>query len=137
MYSGTGEPGSTLNVSLYDPQGNLIGSETTMVDAGGNWMTSFFKTVMRDDPHSIVIRQTYGGPGALADAGYNLRTYFAPAIQGGTFISEHLTVENVLGKRAAANAVDALSAAGYYPFVLGWHAYSFEFLTAPATTSGI
>ena len=137
MYSGTGEPGSTLNVSLYDPQGNLIGSETTVVDAGGNWMTSFFKTVMRDDPHSVVVRQTYGGGGALAEAGYNLRTYFSPAIQGGTFVSEHLTVENVLGNRGAANAVDALHVAGYYPILLGWQAYSFEFLAAPGSPSGI
>jgi len=137
LYSGTAEPGSTLTVSIYDARGDLIGSETTVADAGGNWLASFFKTVMQDEPHSIVIRQSYGGPSALADAGFNFRTYFAPAMQGGTFISEHLTVENVVGKREAANAVGALYEAGIYPIVLGWHAYSFEFLTAPATASGI
>ena len=136
MYSGTADPASTLNVSVYDPRGNLIGSETVQADAGGNWMANFFKTTMLDEPHSVVIRQTYGAPSALADAGYNLRTYYAPAVQGGTFVSEHLTVENVAGRRTAANAMSALYAAAYYPILLGWNAYSFEFLSAPATPSG-
>ena len=137
LYSGTAEPGSTLQVDVYDRRGDLIGSETTVTDAGGNWMTNFFNTFMQDEPHSIVVRQTYAGYNALADAGYNLRTYYTPAIQGGTFISEHLTVENVLGKRSAATAVDALYAASMYPITLGWHVYPFEFLAQSATPSGI
>ena len=137
MYSGTAEPGTTLAVSVFDRRGNLIGSETTVADAGGNWFANFFKTAIRDEPHSIVIRQMSAGYGGLADSGFNLRTYYTPAIQGGTFIAEHLTVENVMGKRASVNAMGALLSAGYYPIVLGWQAWSFDILPASATPSGI
>jgi hypothetical protein len=137
FYSGTGEPGSTLLVDLFDARGNLIGSESTMVDAGGNWSTNFFNTFVTDEPHSVVLRQTYSGQSPLYDAGYNLRTYFSPAILGGSFISEHLTVENVLGKRAAGNSLNALHAASVHPLMLGWNAYPSEFLAAPPTASGI
>jgi hypothetical protein len=136
LYSGTAEPGATLEVNLYDPRGNLIGQETTVADAGGNWMASFFKTSMRLEPHTVVIRQTQAAGNPAAQAGYNLRTYFSPAVHGGTFISEWLTVENVTGRNAPANAVWDLYQASTHPISMGWDMYTYELLAAPATASG-
>jgi hypothetical protein len=136
LYSGTADPGATLEVNLYDPRGNLIGQETTVADAGGNWMASFFKSPMRLEPHSLVIRQTYAGESPAAQAGYNLRTYYSPAVHGGTFISEWLTVENVTGKGEPANAVWDLYRASLHPIAMGWGMYSYELLAAPPTASG-
>ncbi len=137
LYSGTAQPGATLSVDVYNARGDLIGSESAVADAAGNWATSFFNTTIEDEPHTIVLRQTYAPSyGGLADAGYNLRTYFVPAIQGGTFVSEQLTVENVTGNRANDNAFNALRAASLHPITLGWSAYPFESLAQPATASG-
>jgi len=132
LYSGTAEPGATLAVDLYNAQGERIGSQTVVTDVGGNWMANFPDTNINLQPATLVIRQTYAGYNALAGAGYNLRTYFQPAIQGGMDFWEFLTFENVLGKRASVNAMDALYAASLYPIVLGWHAYPYEVL--PVTT---
>lgn len=135
LFTGTAEPGSTLLVEVYDRYGNLVGSESTLVDAGGNWSTNFFNTYVTIDPYTIILRQTYAGHSPLYDAGYNLRMYFQPAIMGGSFASEHLTVENVLGNRAASRSLNALYAAGVYPLLLGWNAYAFEFLSAAPTSA--
>jgi len=137
FYSGTAEPGSTLSVDLYDSYGDLLGSQSTVVDAAGNWIASFYDVAMTDRPHSLVLRQTYAGYTPFADAGYNLRRYFSPALLGGAYASEYLTVENVLGKRAAFHSVDAVYSATVQPISMGWHMYSFELLPQSATPAGI
>jgi len=136
MFSGAAEPGSTLLVSLYDAQGDLLGAKSVAVDAGGNWMVNFPDTDITMQPHTLTLRQTYAGYSAFADAGYNLRTYFVPSIMGGTYVCEHLTVENVLGKRASANAFNTLVAANMYPITLSWHVYTYELLSMPAVAGG-
>jgi hypothetical protein len=88
------------------------------------------------EPHSIVIRQTYAPESPAAQAGYNLRTYFSPAISGGQFVSEWLTVENVTGKDEPAHAVWNLYRSSVHPIALGWDMYSYELLAAPPTASG-
>jgi hypothetical protein len=136
LYSGTADPGTTLEVSIYDPRGNLIGQETTVADAAGNWMASFFRTPIRPEPHSVVIRQTYTAQSPAAQAGYNLRTYFSPALHGGTYISEWLTVENVTGKGEPANAVWNLFQASLHPIPMGWDMYGYKLLATSATATG-
>jgi hypothetical protein len=137
LFSGTGEPGAMIRVDLYDVRNDPIGSMTVPVDAGGNWMANFPGTNVDLMPHSLVLRQTFPNHNALADAGYNLRTYFRPAIMGGMYISEYLTVENVLGSRSVDVSVDALYRASLSPIVMGWHAYPQEFLTNTVVASGI
>jgi len=137
LFSGTGEPGAMIRVDLYDVRNDPIGSTSVPVDAGGNWMANFPGTNVDLMPHSLVLRQTFPNHNALADAGYNLRTYFRPAIMGGMYISEYLTVENVLGSRSVNVSVDALYRASLSPIVMGWHAYPYEFLTNTVVASGI
>jgi len=137
LFSGTGEPGAMIRVDLYDVRNDPIGSATVPVDAGGNWMANFPGTNINLMPHRLVLRQTFPNQNALADAGYNLRTYFRPAIMGGMYVSEHLTVENVLGSRSVDVSVDALYRASVRPVVIGWHTYPYEFLTNTVVARGI
>ena len=40
IYSGEADPGATLVVSVFNVRGEPIGSQTVVVDAGGNWMAT-------------------------------------------------------------------------------------------------
>ena len=137
LFSGTAAPGSMLSGDLYDARNDHIGSMTVPGDAGGNWMANFPGTNIDLMPHSLVLRQSFPNHNALADAGYNLRTYFQPAIMGGMYMSEYLTVENVLGSRSVEVSMNALYHASLSPIVMGWHAYPYEFLTNTVVASGI
>jgi uncharacterized repeat protein (TIGR01451 family) len=136
MYSGTAQPGSTLSVNLYNAQGELIGSRDAVADAGGNWMVSFYDTNVRAEPHSVSLRQSFPGYSPLADAGYNLRAYYSPAFQGGTFVSEALTVQNVVGKRSL-NGFRAMFAAAAHPVSLGWRPSGYELLPLSSVPSAV
>ena len=136
MYSGTAQPGSTLSVDLYNARGELIGSRDTVVDAGGNWAASLYDVAMADQPHSVVLRQSYTGYTPLAQAGFNLRPYYSPAFQGGTYVSEALTVENVVGKRSLAGFHDMFAAAAH-PLSLSWPTYNYEMLAVSGVPSAV
>ncbi len=136
LYSGTAEPGSTLEVSVYGVGGELLGANSVIVDAGGNWQAGFPGVGAVDQPYAVQLRQYYAGYGPLADAGYNLRRYFAPALLGWEYASEYVSVENVSGSRSLEVSMDALYRSSVNPILLGWHAYPYEFLSAPATASG-
>ncbi len=41
LYSGTAEPGATLHLTIFNPLGQVIGSKSVVVDAGGNWVARF------------------------------------------------------------------------------------------------
>jgi hypothetical protein len=136
LFSGTAEPGATLEVNLYDSQGDLIGTRSVLVDAGGNWVANFPDTNVGTGAHTLTIRQAYTGYDPFGNAGYGLRTYFAPAIMGGTYVSEPLTVANVVGKRAIGGAIDRLYAESLYPIQLGWPAQLSSLLPLGAVVSG-
>ena len=127
IYSGTAQPGSTMTVDLYNAQGELIGSRATVVDAGGNWMTSFYDTNVRAEPHTVSLRQSHTGYTPLDSAGYNTRGYYGPAFQGGTFVSEALTVQDVVGRRSM-NGFRDMYAAAANPISLSWQTYNYELL---------
>ena len=86
IYSGESDPGATLVIDLYNANAERIGSQTVVVDAGGNWMATFPSTVSRDYPNSVSIKQLNASYSNGADAGHNLRTYFSPAINSGQFM---------------------------------------------------
>jgi len=136
MYSGTGQPGSTLSVNLYNARGELIGTRDTVVDAGGNWMASFYDTAMTDQPHSVSLRQSFAGYTTLGDAGYNLRPYFAPAFDGGTYVSQALTVVNVASNRSLIGFRDMFAAAAH-PISLSWQPYNYELLALSGVPSAV
>jgi len=137
FYSGTAQPGSTLAVDVLGLGGEVLGSTSTIVDAGGNWAASFYDLGMTGEPHTVSIRQSYAGYTPLTGAGYNLRRYFSPAILGGAYASEHLTVENVLGNRAADVSMAALYSASANPITLGPTLYAYEMLPMSASPQGL
>jgi hypothetical protein len=85
MYSGEADPGATLVVSLFNAKGENIGSQTVVVDAGGNWLASFPSTTVRDIPNSVQISQLSASYSRGDTFGHNLRTYFSPALNQGHF----------------------------------------------------
>jgi uncharacterized repeat protein (TIGR01451 family) len=87
IYSGEADPGSTLAVDLYNPNGELIGTQTVVVDAGGNWLVTFPSSVIRDMPSTVRITQINAlhVGGDTGSIGFNLRNYFAPALNPGQF----------------------------------------------------
>jgi hypothetical protein len=137
FYSGTAQPGATLAVDVLGVGGEVLGSTSTIVDAGGNWAASFYDLGMTGQPHTVSIRQSYAGYTPLTGAGYNLRRYFSPAILGGAYASEHLTVENVLGNRAADVSMAALYSASAHPIALGPTFYAYEMLPMSASPQGL
>jgi len=137
FYSGTAQPGSTLAVDVLGAGGEVLGSTSTIVDAGGNWAASFYDLGMTGEPHTVSIRQSYAGYTPLTGAGYNLRRYFSPAILGGAYASEHLTVENVLGNRAAEVSMAALYSASAHPITLGSTISAYEMLPMSASPQGL
>ena len=137
FYSGTAQPGSTLAVDVLGLGGEVLGSTSTIVDAGGNWAASFYDLGMTGEPHTVSIRQSYAGYTPLTGAGYNLRRYFSPAVLGGAYASEHLTVENVLGKRAADVSMAAIYSASANPIMLDPTLYAYEMLPMSACPQGL
>jgi len=137
FYSGTAQPGATLTVDVLGVGGEMLGSTSAVVDAGGNWAASFYDLRMTGEPHTVSIRQSYTGYTPLAGAGYNLRRYFSPAILGGAYASERLTVENVLGNRSAEASMAALYSASAHPISLGLAPYGFEMLPLSASPQGL
>jgi hypothetical protein len=117
--------------------GEVLGSTSTVVDAGGNWAASFYDLGMTGEPHTVSIRQSYAGYTPLTGAGYNLRRYFSPAILGGAYASEHLTVENVLGNRAADVSMAAIYSASANPIMLDPTLYAYEMLPMSASPQGL
>ncbi|MEQ1850831.1 MAG: SdrD B-like domain-containing protein, partial [Chthoniobacteraceae bacterium] len=90
IYSGEADPGSTLVVTLYNTKGDIIGTQTVVVDAGGNWMTSFPTSVIRDYPNSVHISQSSAFYSLSDPHGHNLRTYYTPALSAGHFMFQEL-----------------------------------------------
>jgi hypothetical protein len=137
LYTGTAQPGATLAIDILGPGGEVLGSTSTMVDAGGNWVANFYDTYMTGEPHTVSIRQLQAGYTPLEGMGYNLRRYFSPAILGGAYASERLTVENVFGSRSASVSMAALYEASAHPFSLGLAPHAYEMLAYPAVPQGL
>ncbi len=135
LYSGWAEPGSTLDLKMYDQHGNLIGSQAVMADTGGNWVASFPSVIVTDRPYAIDISQTQSVQNAHAMAGFNLRTYFSPALHAQMFWSHHATPASVLAYQPA-NVLDAMLAQDSHPLGMDWNAsYNYEYLAASGTPS--
>lgn len=129
FYSGTAQPGSTLSIDILGAGGEVLGSTSTMADASGNWTANFYNTYLRtDQPHIVSIRQLHTGYTPLEGSGFNLRRYFSPALLGGAYASEVLTVDNVLGARSASVLLAALHSASVHPITLGLAPYQYELL---------
>jgi large repetitive protein len=136
IYSGAAEPGSTLEVALYNADGEVIGRQTVVVDTGGNWMASFPGTIMKDYPQSVVITQTPASAAPDQDSsGYNLRPYYATAINAGHFFRENLNVSRV-SEQTSERITDDLQDALNNPIGFEINSTAYESLASPGQPSG-
>jgi uncharacterized repeat protein (TIGR01451 family) len=135
IYSGAAEPGSTLEVVIYAANGNVVGRQTVIVDTGGSWMASFAGTKMREYPQSVVITQTPASSASEQGGGYNMRPYYATAINAGHFFREQLNVTRI-STQTASNTVDALTDALENPLEFGESASAYETIAVPGHPSG-
>ena len=131
IYSGEADPGSTLVLSLYNANGDMIGTQTVIVDAGGNWMANFPTTVIRDYPNSVQITQSSAFYSLADRAGHNLRTYFSPALSAGHFFFEE--VKNIRESELAPLLGDL---GLRNPLSFGTEKYGGELLAAPGVPGG-
>ncbi|MEQ1858296.1 MAG: SdrD B-like domain-containing protein [Chthoniobacteraceae bacterium] len=134
VYSGEADPGATLSIELFSANGDRIGSQSVVVDSGGNWIVSFPSSIMRDYPASVRItelRAPYTDAGA---AGRNLRNFFVPALHAGHFSFGGYD-STVLDPRVTAPLLGGLELGS--PFALGEAAkYNVELLPNTAAPNG-
>lgn len=135
IYSGHAEPGTTLSIFMYDVKGQVIGSQTVIADAGGNWLATFPSSVVYEMPHFVIIGQSKPSYSTEDHHGFNLRTYFAPATHTGMFFYEEFTVNQVFAKRAAALMQTSIDSAED-PFNFDWSKSYYEFLGSQGLPSG-
>lgn len=135
IYSGAAEPGSTLEVVLYNANGDVIGRQTVMVDTGGGWMASFPGAIVKDYPQSVVITQTPPANQAGGGHGYNLRPYYATAINAGHFFKENLNVTR-LSEQTAESSGSALAEANGNPVGFDPGSGVYETLALPGHPTG-
>ena len=135
IFSGATEPGTTLNFKLYNEAGAEIGSQTVMADTGGNWLANFPGNIMFDQPHSMRVEQTASVVSIDGASGFNLRTYFSPAMNEQLFFSHAYTPETVFSNTASAS-LQAIHQGLNNPFNLGGgDFYAYEYLSSSSTTT--
>jgi hypothetical protein len=133
IYSGEADPGSTLVIELYNANGDRVGEQTVVVDAGGNWLASFPSSQIKDYPSGVRITE-YAAPYASpTTSGRNLRNFFAPALNAGQF-SFGGQDSTPLDPRAAAPLLSGLNLAN--PLELGDVKYGSELLPATGAPGG-
>mgnify|MGYP003881794667 CR=1 FL=1 len=134
MYSGEASPGSTIIITLFNAKGEQVGYQSIAADAGGNWMVSFPSSVVRDYPQTVRITQiqaSFDEP----DSGYNMRPYFAPAIQAGHFFTEQLNVNTIFAGRAETS-VKTLYQSLLEPLSFNNDKFEYEFLVTQGAPGG-
>ena len=133
LYSGWAEPGTTLDIRMFDQQGNVIGSQAVMADTGGNWVATFPSVVVKDRPYSITVTQVQSVHNLHELAGFNFRTYFSPAIHAQVFWDRQATPSSVLAY-APSNIIAAMAGHDSDPLGTSWdRSYGYEYLAASGT----
>ena len=90
IYAGEADPGSTLVLTMFNAKGESIGTQTVVVDSGGNWLATFPSTTIRDTPNTVQISQLSAYYSIGSGVGHNLRTYYSPALNAGHFFYQSL-----------------------------------------------
>ena len=91
--------------------------------------------LFRSQPHGITIQQQPGSQNASTEGGFNLRTYFSPALHAQLFFTYQPDAEAIFS-RLPSDVLNSLSAANRDPLALGWNeSNSYEFLASSSTTT--
>jgi len=135
IYSGKADPGSTLVITMIGSLGQVVGEQTVVVDAGGNWLATLPNAQVLDYPREVHITQQPSSFNVFTGGAYNLRTYFAPAFQPGEFFNEAVNVSNVFSKRSPGILFVTYDYS-LHPVRLDYDAHGAEFLAAQGTSAG-
>ena len=137
IYTGMAEPGTTLELSIYDGSGNLVGSQTIMADTGGNWLASFPGTLLHELPHDMLIEQKVALYNESTAGLFNLRTYFNPNFTSLVRTSTILDVETIFDY-LPSTIMESVHSSLYGGFNIRWNSFNgYEFFATsinPAET---
>ena len=132
MYTGHTEPGTTIQLVLYDALGNQIGYESVMADTAGNWMADFPETIMYELPHRMEIVQTISSYNASSAGFFNMRTYFAPSFSSMIYAHTRLDVEAVFAYMPST-VIESVHHSNLSPFDITWNNFNGYEFVAPST----
>ncbi|MEQ8662533.1 MAG: DUF11 domain-containing protein, partial [Gammaproteobacteria bacterium] len=135
LFTGHAEPNTVLVVTLIDARGETLAQQMVLTDTGGNWVANFAGSVLTSQPHAISIGQQTSSINESTTGGFNLRTYFSPALHGQLFFAWQPNVEAVFA-RTAGGVLEGLAAANRDPLGLGGEGMpSYEFIASSSTTT--
>ncbi|MBT8334018.1 MAG: MSCRAMM family adhesin SdrC, partial [Deltaproteobacteria bacterium] len=132
MYTGHTEPGTTIQLILYDALGNQIGYESIMADTAGNWMADFPETIMYELPHRMEIVQTMSSYNASSAGFFNMRTYFTPSFSSMIYAHTRLDVEAVFAY-LPSTLIESVHHSNLSPFDIKWNDFNGYEFVAPST----
>lgn len=135
MYSGHAEPGSTIVVEIKNVRGAVIGTETIIADAGGNWLAKFPSNIVYDTPTSVMQTVTRASYSDSPDEEFNFRTYFSPTINPSHFFTQPFDVDKVFSENLPQEEVDNFEESLGESQNLDWNGFNYEFLTEPGVPS--
>jgi len=135
LYSGSADPGSTLTIEIFSAGGAEVGTETVVADAGGNWVAGFPTTTLRDYPQTVTISSQAPVNGDADASGFNLRTYFSPAVNSSHFFRQQLDIGSIFAELPSTMVRDEYQAA-LHPINFNVTGHGYEFLSAQPTPAG-
>lgn len=133
LYSGHAEPGSTIVLEIRNVRGAVIGTETVLADAGGNWIAKFPSSIVYDTPTTVtqtVTRPSYANSG---DENFNFRNNYSPAENPSHFFTKNYDVDEVWAQNS--KEFKDMEKGLKNPQNFGWSSYNYEFLAAPGVPS--
>lgn len=138
MFSGIVNPGTTLVGKIYDDEGRLIGEQTVVAGAAGNWLMQFPTTVIHETPYAMRLEQTAAIQNSSTDTGFSMRRYFHPAVHPQLFMTERLSISQIYTNQPS-NLVHHMHTAFTDPlgFDLNLNTHAHELAVSSTNTSAM
>jgi uncharacterized repeat protein (TIGR01451 family) len=135
LFTGHPEPHTVLVITLTDEFGAALGQQIVMADTGGNWVANFAGTVLNSQPHAISISQQAPANSDSTAGGFNLRTYFSPALHGQLFFAYQPSITTAFANQSG-DVLAAMSAGNHNPLGLATSdSEPYEFFASSSTTT--
>ena len=84
-FSGEADPGATLAIEIFGPNGAQVGYASVVTDLGGNWIATIEDAPPDMDLVNVRISVLPASYGIHEPTSQNFRTYFAPALLPQTY----------------------------------------------------
>ncbi len=132
VYSGHAEPGTTIELVLYDAMGNQVGYRSVMADTAGNWLADLPETIMYERPHHMEIGQTMSSYNESSAGFFNMRTYFYPSFNSMIYSSTRLDVETVFAY-LPSTLLQSMHQSNHSTIDIRWDGFKHYEFDAPST----